>query len=179
MSNNLLHDKGAIPLLNAISPELRILDLSYNPGLTQKSYQILSDFLIERTSVPLQELNLEGNLMGNSNAILILDSLAYANRLTYLNLCKNDLTDQVAPYLKTLLELNSTLLGLLVGWNKFTSKGGLNICDGLIANNVYCKYWSLDISFNALGSHPKRNINSFKEVNVKAAVKEYRESLKA
>ena len=112
-----------------------VLDLSYNPGLTYRSYELLSEVFQSRSYLPLKELNLEGNKMGNKNAILLMNALAYTNKLTYLNLCRNDLGDPIVQAVYTLLELNNVLLSLLLGWNLITSKG-VRIVEGLMVNQT-------------------------------------------
>ena len=100
-----------------------ILDFSYIPGLSHKTYELLAEVFETCSYLPLKELNLDGNKMGSKNAITIINALAYTNRLSYLNLCKNELGDAIVNAVYTLLELNNVLLSLLLGWNMITSKG--------------------------------------------------------
>ena len=52
-------------------------------------------------------------------------------RLKKLNLSKNDLKDDSAEILKTMLINNDVIRELYLRWNNFSSKGGLILLEGV------------------------------------------------
>jgi hypothetical protein len=53
---------------------LKELDLSYNPLLTQSSYEALAE-AIRNEKCELEKLNLEGNQIGNKNLLIVTQAL--------------------------------------------------------------------------------------------------------
>ena len=93
-------------MMRSINNGLLILDLSFNPDLTESSYKLLATVLKKSDFVSLQELNLEGNRMGNAKAMIIIKALASVNKLTYLNMNKNQIGDPLATHIYDLLRNN-------------------------------------------------------------------------
>ncbi len=61
-------------LYNVDLYSLKELDLSYNPLLTQTSYEALAD-AIRSEKCELEKLNCEGNQMGNKNLFILTQAL--------------------------------------------------------------------------------------------------------
>jgi hypothetical protein len=74
--------------------------------------------------------------MGNHSATILLKATLSNDRLTYLNLNKNELTDVIAPCLKEVITQNHILIALFIGWNKFTSRGAIELAEGLTQNKT-------------------------------------------
>jgi hypothetical protein len=82
------------------------------------------------------------------------------------------LTDLVAPVVKKFLTDNEGVVAFFISWNKFSSRGGIDIAQGL-RENKHIEIF--DASFNSFGSHPKPNFETLVKQDVKAAVKNFRE----
>ncbi len=95
---------------------LEILDISYNPRITEQTYTILRGML-EDPYKRLRQLNLEGVNCGDKGLSEIGEALTYNSHLRYLNLSRNKITDKSCETLKELLKLNNSLVILLLHWN--------------------------------------------------------------
>ena len=92
MASNRLTNKGAVPLISSINPDLEELDLSHNPCMKLATYSTMSQYLM-RPGFKLKKLNFEGNEMSDSACELLCEALEGNRSVTYLNLSKNRITD--------------------------------------------------------------------------------------
>ena len=65
--------------------------------------------------------------MGNTCAKIILDAAGNNNKLRYLNMSKNEMTDTISQSLKNFLTDNAGIVTFFIAWNKFTAKGAIDI----------------------------------------------------
>eukprot|EP00347_Sterkiella_histriomuscorum_P000204 403376781 len=134
LSTNRLSDKGAVPILTQLANELKELDLSQNPKLQTKSYQILKNLITKDI-----------------------------NKLLTLKLDKNNISDLVcqqicAHSISKMVTLNSSLKVLFIRWNRIRYKGGEILAKGLAQNKSIQIF---DASFNAFGSGYQYQVHNF------------------
>ena len=96
----------------------------------------------------LQELNLEGNKLGDLAITNLLDALIDNDTLTKLNLNKNLLTNTGAISIAKMIEQNSSIEELYLSWNQIKSQGGTALFDAM-AKKPHIRV--LDLSWNSLG----------------------------
>jgi Ran GTPase-activating protein (RanGAP) involved in mRNA processing and transport len=162
LSANRLTRKGVFPLINSIKEnpyllnKLKILDLSYNK-LGAPSIDKIIEYLRE-DDCDLQELNLEGNLLGNEPIIKLCEKIS--NHMNYnlslLNLGKNSLNDDIAKDLATFVKSCHSLKVFILCWNHFKNYGA-----SIIVNNIK-RHPSLkifDISWNCIGNKLTQEVN--------------------
>ena len=69
-------DQSFAPLALNFPSKIERLDLSHNPALTAKSYQLLSEMVLDHY-IKLTHINMEGNGMGDSNVGILADMIIY------------------------------------------------------------------------------------------------------
>jgi len=126
LKKNRLTDFGFSEILFKAPSNLLVLDISYNSSLSMKTYERLADYL-ENPKTILQQLMIEGNQTGDKPVILLCKVLQYNNYLKYLNLSRNDLTNQSAVGISKMLKMNNKLNVLFLHWNKIREVGGKRI----------------------------------------------------
>lgn len=97
--------------------------MSENPGLTVKSYKLLSDVVIDGY-IKLTHINFEGNSMGDISLGHICDMVNYVCSVTVLNVSKNNLTCAGALHLAKIIECeDNTIRSILLHWNLIKGPG--------------------------------------------------------
>ncbi len=128
---------------------VRKLDISKNPQLSSKSYQLLSDTLLKQ-KMTISHLSFEGNDMGDESCRVVCDMITRIGSVVILNLSKCNITCAGAEHVAILLRRRDLKLNaILLNWNKIMGKGSVFIATALEDNTIL---QILDISFNSLGS---------------------------
>lgn len=156
LGGNRLTFYGVSPLIKSIQDNkkllkrLKVLDLSYNK-IGSDSVDVIITY-ISHDECELQELNLEGDSLGDANCIKLCDSFGkyLGDRLTLLNLGRNLLSDESAVSIANVLFLCQSLQVLMLNWNHFKNYGA-----SLIVNKLK-KHFEMrvfDISWNSIGNN--------------------------
>ena len=167
LSKNRLSDISFIPLFNTIITnkillgKLVSLNISYNKmGFT--GAEILNKYLNDPLC-SLETLNLEGLNLGNTNMRNIINAITnsiYA-KLKYLNIGQNNIGDDIAQNLSTLINKCYNLDVLILYQNQFNNYGA-----GLIMSEIkkHPKIKILDLSWNSIGDNLNEEIPSLIEL---------------
>ena len=150
LGNNLLGTRGFVELCDVLPncKNLNLLDVSYN-GIdknifdNEKVANLFNDilpnfytFYYEGNYLPTEEIqNFVKNILSNRS-------------LTYLYLQNNQIGDDSLEIISFLLTKNYNIHTLNLSYNKFTSKGVENLCNGLKSEN--CKIIELSLANNNL-----------------------------
>jgi hypothetical protein len=138
-------------LLKNIPPTVKKFDISRNPSLTIKSYELMEELLVKR-KFPVTQLILEGNEFGDEGCRVICNIVLKMKSITILNLSKNSITCAGADYLAVLLRRKDIgLKALLIHWNKILGRGS-GVLAKAIEDNISLQIF--DASFNSFGSSP-------------------------
>eukprot|EP00347_Sterkiella_histriomuscorum_P005610 403355936 len=148
--NNIgLTTNRAIKLITNINKQrIKTLDLSHNPLLTKEFYHILSEYLDDPIT-ELRRLVLEGNKMGDYNLEILTKVLCDNNKVSYLNLSKNEITNLGADFICKMLYYNTSINVLFLHWNRILPKGGQALAKTISSHKTL---QILDLSFNNIGS---------------------------
>lgn len=92
------------------------LDISYNPGLTSKSYNVLAELIVD-PALRLKSLNLDSNLIGNFNLVKLLSGLLEQNCIECLELSNCKITDIGAKSLASFINQSAKLRVLMLKYN--------------------------------------------------------------
>ena len=154
--NCALNDERGLRLLGALNlNQVESLDISYNPHLSTEFYKQLN-LVNANCDAVLRKLQLEGNKIGDDNIAKLVKSLVFSNRIYYLNVSDNEITDFGARNLAILLCECDTIRVLFVHYNRIMGRGG-----GEIARAIQHKdlLQVLDISYNAIGGGGKKTVS--------------------
>ena len=101
----------------SLPPNLKKLDISLNPSLTNKSYQSLIAKLIEMKT-KLTHLSLDGNEVGDFVCMDICGMIETMATLQVINLSKCNITDIGSLHVSGLIEnANLKIRSLILHWN--------------------------------------------------------------
>ena len=140
-------DKEGIKLIKSMNRiNIRHLDISENPLLTHKFYDVLCD-VVQDGSCQLERLECEDNGMGDKIVGQLIDALLLNGKMVYLNLSKNNITDVGARSVARLIQDAEKLRLLLLHYNKIMGFGGIEIADAISMNETLQVF---DISFNSI-----------------------------
>ena len=133
INNNLLGTRGLIELISNLKQckKLNLLDVSYN-GIDKNVFnnKIVFNFFNEDMPV-LYSFYYDGNYLPTEEVQNLAKAFLNCNTVTYLNLQNNQINDDSMEIISYLIEHNSYLHSLFLGYNKITSKGVQQICTGL------------------------------------------------
>lgn len=91
-----LSDKSAISILNKMNKEtVKLVDISYNPNLTEKSYDVLCKTLMAE-GIVLERLELEGNMIGDNILKKLCSAIVCNPVFKFLNVSKCGISDKGA-----------------------------------------------------------------------------------
>jgi hypothetical protein len=91
LSDNNLNDYSFEMMLKYLPSSVRKFNLSRNPGLTVKSYNLMLDILVKK-KFPLTHLIMEGNKCGDEGCRIICELVLNMKSIVILNLSKNSIT---------------------------------------------------------------------------------------
>ena len=133
INNNLLGTRGLVELLSNLREckKLNLLDVSYN-GIDKNVFnnKIVVNFFNE--DMPsLYSFYYDGNYLPTEEVQNLAKAFLNCSIVTYLNLQNNQINDDSMEIISFLIEHNSYLHSLFLGYNKFTSKGIKVLCKGL------------------------------------------------
>lgn len=96
LSNSCLNADSAIKILQAmILKNIRVLDFSLNPALSERFYETLAGlFDEEHRKLDLAVLKLNSNKMRDKNCTILCSKIAQSGSLRVLDLTNNQLTDK-------------------------------------------------------------------------------------
>ena len=99
---------------------IKELDISENKGIHKNFYVELGKFVSRGI---IEVINIEGNMIGDKTAELMIDEMLFSNHLKVLNMSKNDLknTDSNCKLITTV----TSIRGLFLHNNKIQGKGGM------------------------------------------------------
>ena len=106
MSNNNLTNKGASNIIDSIGIHTKSIDFSYNklaknPLPFSQNFCDLLALKITDQKYNLREINLQGNSLGDSKIMILLQSCISQHNTVYkLNLNNNNLTNKISENLK-------------------------------------------------------------------------------
>ena len=167
LSKNRLTDASVVPLMNTIQDNKPLLkrlvqfDLSYNKIGNTGALEI-SRYL-NHSDCNLEYLNLEANCLGNDNTNKILDSLInnLFSKIRYVNLAQNNLNDDIASKLATLVSSCEYLTVLILYQNQFKNYGA-----GLIMSELkkHLRIKIVDLSWNLIGNNLSEEVPKVEEL---------------
>ena len=156
LSANRLTFYGVNPLINSIKDNkrllkrLKVLDLSYNRIGDESVKKIIN--YIQEEDCDLQELNLEGNSLGDNIVIKLCENISkfLCDKITLLNLGKNLISDSTSVHLANLIHYCHALQILILCWNQIKNFGA-----SLIINKLrkHTEMKVFDISWNNIGNN--------------------------
>ncbi len=156
LSHNRLTTKGINSVLYSVMEnknllkKIQHLNLSYNK-LSTHAIKTLCDFLDDQYS-EVKEINLEANCIGDMQMIQICESItkSLVDKLTYLNVGQNMISDNSCANIASLLRDCLNLEVLIIYWNHLRNFGG-SLIMGEIKSHPSLKV--LDISWNTIGEN--------------------------
>jgi len=148
LKSNHLSDKGVVPILQALKSDLVELDISYNPRIGAKGYDVLCDAIDVRLP-HLKLFSMEGNQAGDEVIKKLLEVLQVNISVTFLNISDNKISDRVGKDLASLLRYNNNINCIFMRWNNIKAKGAQHLVRQLTDND---SLQILDASFNSFGS---------------------------
>ena len=158
LNNNNLNDYSFEMMLKYLPSTVRKFNLTRNPGLTVKSYNLMLDVFVKK-KFSLSHLILEGNECGDECCRVICDIVLKTKSIVILNLSKNSITCQGAEYLAVLLRRKDIRVqALLIHWNKILGRGSGILAKAIEDNSTLQIF---DASFNSFGSSPIKIGNNF------------------
>ena len=137
----------------SLKRDLKVLNISFNKIGDQGMSSIIS--YINSGDCSLEDINVEGNSLGDSNIRKFCDSLNISlnSKLISLNISRNLISNDSCPNIASLLEKCPILKTLMISWNQIKNQGASLIINKL-KKNIEMKVF--DISWNSIGS----NLNS-------------------
>ena len=167
LSKNRLSDMSLIPLFktilsnNILLQKLTEMDLSFNK-IGMVATELLCQY-IKVNECGLEYLNLESNNLGNTNGRKIIEAISknLFDKLKYLNLGQNNLTDDICIELKNLIKKCELLSVFLMYRNDLHNQGASLLMEE-IKNHYNLKI--LDLSWNSIGTNLIDEIPSLDEL---------------
>ena len=121
-----------------VTCEVKMLDVNHNNtiGENEQLYSILSN-----PSTMLEELYMYNTKLSSRAAIALFTALKDNNKLKWLDIDLNAITDDACAAITTALERNSCLVALNMDHNPLTGEAIVNIVNGLKVNNTLELLW--------------------------------------
>ena len=137
LGNNILGTRGFVELCGVLKncPKLNLIDVSYN-GIDKKIFENEKVMDLFGETLPnLYTLYYEGNYLPTEEMQNLVKNMLNNKSLTYLYLQNNQIGDDSLEILSFLLSKNFNIHTLDLSYNKFTSKGIKNLCNGLLTKD--------------------------------------------
>ena len=137
LGSNILGTRGFVELCGVLKncPKLNLLDVSYN-GMDKNIFENEKVAEIFGDSLPnLYTFYYEGNYLPTDEIQNLVKNMLNNNSLTYLYLPNNQIGDDSLEILAFLLSKNYNIHTLDLSYNKFTSKGIKNLCNGIVSKD--------------------------------------------
>ena len=137
LGSNILGTRGFVELCGVLKncPKLNLLDVSYN-GMDKNIFENEKVSEIFGDSLPnLYTFYYEGNYLPTDEIQNLVKNMLSNNSLTYLYLPNNQIGDDSLEILAFLLSKNYNIHTLDLSYNKFTSKGVKNLCNGIVSKD--------------------------------------------
>ena len=137
LGSNILGTRGFVELCGVLKncPKLNLLDVSYN-GMDKNIFENEKVAEIFGDSLPnLYTFYYEGNYLPTDEIQNLVKNMLSNNSLTYLYLPNNQIGDDSLEILAFLLSKNYNIHTLDLSYNKFTSKGVKNLCNGIVSKD--------------------------------------------
>ena len=137
LGNNILGTRGFVELCGVLKncPKLNLIDVSYN-GIDKKIFENEKVTDLFGESLPnLYTFYYEGNYLPTEEMQNLVKNMLNNKSLTYLYLQNNQIGDDSLEILSFLLSKNFNIHTLDLSYNKFTSKGIKNLCNGLLTKD--------------------------------------------
>ena len=137
LGNNILGTKGFVELCGLLKncPKLNLLDISYN-GIDKNIFENQKVVDIFGDALPnLYTLYYEGNYLPTEEVQNFVKNMLSNKSLTYLYLQNNQIGDDSLEIMAFLLSKNYNIHTLDLSYNKFTSNGVKNLCNGIISKD--------------------------------------------
>jgi len=137
LGSNILGTRGFVELCGVLKncPKLNLLDVSYN-GMDKNIFENEKVAEIFGDSLPnLYTFYYEGNYLPTDEIQNLVKNMLNNNSLTYLYLPNNQIGDDSLEILAFLLSKNYNIHTLDLSYNKFTSKGVKNLCNGIVSKD--------------------------------------------
>ena len=134
LGNNILGTRGFVELCGVLKncPKLNLIDVSYN-GIDKKIFENEKVMDLFGETLPnLYTFYYEGNYLPTEEMQNLVKNMLNNKSLTYLYLQNNQIGDDSLEILSFLLSKNFNIHTLDLSYNKFTSKGIKNLCNGLL-----------------------------------------------
>jgi len=155
LSKNRLTQKSILPLIssidnnNKILTNLNILNLSFNK-LGSTSIQTIASYF-ENPESEISDLNLEGNLIGDSFITKLINSILKLNshKINIINFAQNLIGEIGATACANLVEKFSNMQVMILYWNEIKNIGAYLLITALRKNPSIRVF---DISWNNIGS---------------------------
>ena len=150
LGNNILGTRGFVELCGVLKscPKLNLLDVSYN-GIDKKIFENEKVAELFGESLPnLYSFYYEGNYLPTEEIQNFVKNMLNNKSITYLYLPNNQIGDDSLEILAFLLSKNYNIHILDLSYNKFTSKGIKNLCNGITSKNS--RLIEIDLSNNNL-----------------------------
>lgn len=146
ISNGIMHNKTLVSLV-----------LSSNNFSDKSTLESIANTLRNNNNV-LQQLIMEGCLLGPGGAIILAEALKYNTHLTSIHLASNKIGDEGAIGFSLMLRENRSLKLIDLPENKIHQRGGISILDSLKVNT---SLRSINLSKNDI---MKDTLNSIEKV---------------
>ena len=137
LGSNILGTRGFVELCGVLKncPKLNLLDVSYN-GMDKNIFENEKVAEIFGDALPnLYTFYYEGNYLPTDEIQNLVKNMLNNNSLTYLYLPNNQIGDDSLEILAFLLSKNYNIHTLDLSYNKFTSKGVKNLCNGIVSKD--------------------------------------------
>ena len=137
LGNNILGTRGFVELCGLLKncPKLNLIDVSYN-GIDKKIFENEKVMDLFGETLPnLYTFYYEGNYLPTEEMQNLVKNMLNNKSLTYLYLQNNQIGDDSLEILSFLLSKNFNIHTLDLSYNKFTSKGIKNLCNGLLTKD--------------------------------------------
>ena len=137
LGNNILGTRGFVELCGVLKncPKLNLIDVSYN-GIDKKIFENEKVMDLFGETLPnLYTFYYEGNYLPTEEMQNLVKNMLNNKSLTYLYLQNNQIGDDSLEILSFLLSKNFNIHTLDLSYNKFTSKGIKNLCNGLLTKD--------------------------------------------
>jgi len=140
LSKNGIDDASFLKILELIEKnegvkKIKRLKLGHNPKISKLGYEKLGAMITEGRFKNLEELDLQGNLMGDNAASIIIDALLAQRKLKLLDLSQNRISDRLSMRIADMLVVLKSLENLFLKWNHL-SKGVKHISAALLENTT-------------------------------------------
>ena len=97
--------------------------------------------MLSHPSSKLVSLNMSGTSLSSSSAIILFTALAKGNKLQWLSINDNPITDKACDFIAITMKDNTTLVGLEISDNKISGDAAQHLLQALQHNNKLEELW--------------------------------------